>query len=175
MAADEATLARLMAQAQRGDRAAYRELLGECDLWLRRFYGRKAHPDTLEDLVQETLISLHRKRASWDSDRAFLPWLAAIARYRWLDHLRRVYRAPEAELAVEPAVESEEDAVGARLGVDRLLGTIPEAQALAIRLTKIEGLSVAEASARSGQSESAVKVNVHRGLKRMAALIEEGT
>lgn len=170
---DEQTLARLMAAAQRGDKLAYRTLLGECDNWLRRFYARKAPPDTLEDLVQDTLISLHRKRASWDRDRAFLPWLAAIARYRWLDHLRKLYRTPEAELVEKPAVASEEDAIGARLGVERLLSGIPEPQALAIRLTKIDGLSVAEASARSGQSESAVKVNVHRGLKRMAAAIED--
>jgi RNA polymerase sigma-70 factor (ECF subfamily) len=36
-------------------------------------------------------------------------------------------------------------------------------------LTKLEGLSVAEAAARTGASESAIKVQVHRGLKRLAA------
>ena len=33
---------------------------------------------------------------------------------------------------------------------------------------KLEGLSVAEAAARTGMSESAVKVGIHRGLKRLA-------
>ena len=38
-------------------------------------------------------------------------------------------------------------------------------------LTKLEGLSVAEAALQSGASESAIKVQVHRGLKRLAALV----
>jgi RNA polymerase sigma-70 factor (ECF subfamily) len=40
----------------------------------------------------------------------------------------------------------------------------------AIRAMKVEGLSVAEAATRSGMSESAIKVSVHRGLKALAAL-----
>ena len=40
-------------------------------------------------------------------------------------------------------------------------------------LTKIEGLSVAEAAQRSGASESAIKVQVHRGLKRLALLVKD--
>ena len=41
----------------------------------------------------------------------------------------------------------------------------------AISATKVEGLSVSEAAARSGMSESAVKVSVHRGLKALASLV----
>ena len=40
-------------------------------------------------------------------------------------------------------------------------------------LTKMEGLSIAEASGQTGVSSAAIKVQVHRGLKRMAALIRE--
>ena len=45
----------------------------------------------------------------------------------------------------------------------------------AIVRTKLEGLSVAEAASLTGMSESAVKVNVHRGLKALAAAIKEAT
>jgi RNA polymerase sigma-70 factor (ECF subfamily) len=41
----------------------------------------------------------------------------------------------------------------------------------AIECVKLDGLSVAEAAGRCGMSESAVKVNVHRGLKALAASI----
>lgn len=174
MVVDDETLARLMALAQQGDKQAYRALLGECEAWLKRYYARKIAPDALDDLVQDTLMSLHRKRASWDPSRPFLPWLAAIARYRWVDQLRKAYRARETELNEELAADPADPAVAAKIGLERLLGLIPEGQALAIRLVKIEGLSIAEASARTGQSESLVKVNIHRGMKRMAAAIEEG-
>ncbi|MEM8695816.1 MAG: sigma-70 family RNA polymerase sigma factor [Pseudomonadota bacterium] len=173
MVADDETLARLMALAQGGDKQAYRTLLGECETWLKRYYARKIGPHVLDDLVQDTLISLHRKRASYDPSRAFLPWLAAIARYRWIDHLRKAYRAKEVELNEELAADPSDPAVAAKIGLERLMGLIPEKQALAIKLVKIEGLTIAEASEKTGQSESLVKVNIHRGMKRMAAAIEE--
>jgi RNA polymerase sigma-70 factor (ECF subfamily) len=173
MTADEATLARLMGLAQLGDAAAYRQLLGLCAPLIRRFYARRLPDGALDDLVQETLMSLHRKRDSWDPARPFIPWMAAIARYRWVDHLRRVYAAPEAELGDDFGVESGEAAIAARFGCDRLLAMLPEAQAGAIRATRIDGLSTAEAAERLGQSEALVKVNVHRGLKKLAALVED--
>jgi RNA polymerase sigma-70 factor (ECF subfamily) len=173
MRADEATLARLMAMSQQGDRVAYASLLEACQRWLRGYYARRIAPAQLDDLVQETLIALHTKRASWDNTRPFLPWLAAIARYRWVDHLRRLYRADETALDIDVAGIDEEPAIAARITLERLFGILPEAQARAIALVKIEGLSIAEASEATGQSESLVKVNIHRGLKKLAHMIEK--
>lgn len=173
MRADEATLARLMRLSQTGDKQAYATLLESCQRWLRGYYSRRIAPTQLDDLVQETLIALHTKRASWDASRPFLPWLAAIARYRWVDHLRRIYRADEHELHEELIGTDDEPAVAARISIDRLLGLLPPAQQRAIALVKIEGLSIAEASEATGQSESLVKVNIHRGLKKLAAMIEK--
>ena len=110
--------------------------------------------------------------ATYDPERPFLPWLAAIARYRWIDQLRKTGRAGEVELDDTLGIDSDEDSIAARLSVGRLLDQIRPEQALAIRLVKIEGLSIAEAAARCGQSEPLVKVNIHRGLKRMSALVE---
>lgn len=172
MIAEPESLARLMAATQRGDAVAYRSLLDHCEGWLRRFYARRVPIGVIDDLVQETLLSLHRKRASYDPARPFLPWLAAIARYRWVDHLRKVYRREEGPIEGDFGVESHGDSVLARLSVDRLLERITPVQCEAIRLVKIEGLTIAEASARCGQSESAVKVNIHRGVKKLAAMIE---
>ncbi len=174
MIADEPTLARLMAASQQGDKQAYTVLLTEVQLWLERYFRRRCAPAMLDDLVQEVMLAVHRKRASWDASRPFLPWLAAIARYRWVDHLRKVYRTEEDALEDHDAAEdSGEDALLARLSLERMFVQIPDKQSEAIELVKIEGLSIAEAAERSGQSESAVKVNIHRGLKKLAALVEK--
>jgi RNA polymerase sigma factor (sigma-70 family) len=173
MIADDVILARLMALSQGGDKTAYRTLLSECQTWLRRYFARRIAPGMIDDLVQDTLVSLHRKRASFDPARPFLPWLAAIARYRWIDQLRRSYRANEEELDDNLSVDPTGNAVIARISIERLLSMLPKGQASAIQLVKIDGLSVAEAAERSGQSEPLIKVNVHRGLKRLAALIEK--
>jgi RNA polymerase sigma factor (sigma-70 family) len=174
MTSDEATLSRLMRAAQAGDAQAYRQLLSLAAPLLMRWFRRKLPPADLDDLVQDTLLAVHQRRASWDPARPFLPWLAAIARYRWIDRLRRASLRTHDELFDDDiAVESGESALIGRLGCDRLLAMLPAGQAAAIRAMKIEGLSVAEAAVQLGQSESMIKVNVHRGLKRLAAAVDE--
>jgi RNA polymerase sigma-70 factor (ECF subfamily) len=173
MMAEEETLAELMRLAQGGDRQAYTALLTESQRWLERFFNRRCAPGNRDDLVQEVLIAVHNKRATYDPARPYLPWLAAIARYRWVDHLRSVYRKAEQELTDgDVPAGSEEGAMLARLSLDRMLAQLPELQARVIAWVKIEGLSIREAAARSGQSESAVKVSIHRGLKKLSALPE---
>lgn len=174
MIGDEETMARLMRAAQRGDRQSYAVLLEQSARWLRRYFHRRIAPEKLDDLVQEVLLAVHAKRSTYDPARPFFPWLAAIARYRWIDHLRVDYRRREQELVDDvPDDPRDEDAVVARISLDRLLEQLPPAQAEAIELVKIEGYSVAEASERSGQSPSLVKVNVHRGIRKLAAIIEK--
>ena len=174
MIAEEATLARLMAASQKGDKTAYNVLLSEVSMWLERYFRKRVPPHQQDDLVQDVLMAVHNKRASYDAKRPFLPWLAAIARYRWVDHLRKVYRHDAQELMDDDAAQdSEEDVVMARVSLDRLFGMIPDKQAEAIELVKIGGLSITEAAAKTGQSESLIKVNIHRGLRKLAALVEK--
>jgi RNA polymerase sigma factor (sigma-70 family) len=172
MKTDDETLARLMGRAQGGDAAAYRTVLEAAQRWLSRYFARRINPCAIDDLVQDTLASIHAKRASYDPERPFLPWLAAIARYRWVDQLRKTYRADETELTDIFGVEPEDEAVMARISIGRLLAQLPSGQARAIQLVKIDGLSIAEAAMQTGQSEPLVKVNIHRGLKKLAAMIE---
>ena len=174
MVADEPTLARLMTATQAGDRAAANVLLSEAGVWLERYFRRRVAPHQIDDLVQDVLIAFYSKRGTWDPGRPFLPWLAAIARYRWVDHLRKVYKHEAKELMEDDAVEdSEEDVVLARISLDWLFSQLPQQQVQAIELVKIGGLSIREAADKTGQSESLVKVNIHRGLKKLAALVED--
>jgi RNA polymerase sigma-70 factor (ECF subfamily) len=170
--ASEETFRRLMIKAQGGDKLCYSSLLVECEKWLRRYFARKINTAAIDDLVQETLISLHRKRASYDPDRAFLPWLAAIGRYRWIDSLRTIYRHEHDQLYEEMVADPQDEGVTAKVSLERLLAMIPPKQAEVINLVKINGLSIVEAATKTGQPESLVKVNIHRGLKKMSALIE---
>lgn len=176
MIADEQTLSMLMAAAQRGDKRAYATLLDESTRWLRRFFQRRIAPAQMDDLVQEVLLSMHRKLASYDPARPFLPWLAAIARYRWVDHLRRVYRSEEVAIdGYDFPTTADQEADAARISLERLFEQLPEGQARAIMLVKIEGQSIRDAARQCGQSEPLVKVNIHRGLKKLATLVEKAS
>jgi RNA polymerase sigma-70 factor (ECF subfamily) len=171
MKVDDETLRRAMALALDGDKAAYRLVLDQSRHWLLFYYRRRVPPQMIDDLVQETLISVHSKRQSFDPSRPFLPWLAAIARYRWVDALRKMQSAEELD-SESIASGEEESPIFARLSIGRLLSHLPARQANAIVLTRIEGHSVADAARICGQSENLLKVNVHRGLRKLAALVE---
>ena len=116
------------------------------------------------------LIACHEKHHTLDPGRPVGPWLRAIAGYKLIDFWRKRGRSP---VVFEDAdVPVEEDAM-AGMDVAALLGELPEAQAEAIRLTQIEGLTGEEASQRAGIGLSAMKLRVHRGMNRLKEIVEE--
>lgn len=161
-----------MAAAQDGHGGAYRRLLDELRRWLTGFFVRRLPPGVVDDAVQDTLIAIHDKRHTYDRDRPFKPWLVAVARYKWIDRLRSLSRTPTELLDDDIAVDGHESAVMSATVLDQLLSELKPAQQTVIRLVKLEGYSIEEASVRTGQSSSLVKVNIHRGLARMAAMVE---
>lgn len=174
MKPDEETMRRLARAAQGGDRKAYSLLLSICVTWLSRYYARRIAPAQLDDLVQETLLAVHRKLSSYEPARPFLPWLAVIARYRWIDALRKSYRNEETTIqGYEFSEAPEQEVVMAKISLETLFALLPQGQSQAIELVKIKGLSIREAAEKSGQSEALVKVNIHRGLKKLQTLVEK--
>jgi RNA polymerase sigma-70 factor (ECF subfamily) len=168
----------LMAAAQDGDGQAYERLLRACAPFVRALARRSiADADRIEDVVQETLLTMHRVRQTYDPRRPFQPWLAAIASRRTIDALRRRGRIGAHETADErayetfadPAANKQLDAHAASEEARALLDALSPAQRQALELVKVQELSLAEASAASGQSVGALKVNVHRALKVLRA------
>ena len=171
MAGGETELRALMIRGLDGDGVAHNALLTALAPLLRRFFERRMFNTSadVEDLVQETLIAIHTRRASYDRTRPFGSWAYAVARYKLIDSFRR----RKATVSIDDVgdllvTEAFDDSVGARLDVDQMLDTLPPKQARAIRATKIDGLTVEEAALRDQMSASDVKVSVHRGLKALA-------
>ena len=160
----------LMQAARDGDATAYRRLLALAAVRLRAFFGRRLPGQAdAEDLVQECLIAMHERRESHDSGRPVAPWMFAIARYKLIDHFRRSGRHAAFELG-DHLAGTDESHAGHDL--ERLLEELPAAQARAIRLTRLEGYSSAEAADATG-GVSAIKVRVHRGLARLREIVAE--
>lgn len=162
----------LMIAAQAGEAGPYRRLLAELRPWLVRYFSRRLPPSSVEDAVQETLIAIHTKRHTFSPDRPFGPWLAGIARYKWIDRLRSVGRHAADELPESLSTPDHETQVTSALALRGLLANLKPAQAEVIRLVKLDGLSIEEAATRTGQSAALVKVNIHRGLGRLAQIVE---
>lgn len=169
----------LMACAQIGDRAAYRRLLDSVTPYLRRFAARHGvHADAVDDVVQEILISLHQMRRTYSPERPFGPWLVAIASRRTVDALRRQGRALSRETPLDSDHETlsgdganlMEEAADAQV-LRALLAQLPPGQRDAVRLLKLEEMSLKEAAAATGMSVAALKVAVHRGVRTLRKLL----
>jgi len=173
----EIELRALMIRSLAGDAAAYRSLLDELTVRLRGFFRKRlaaGYAADAEDLVQETLLALHARRATYDPSKPFTAWLHAIAGYKLADHLRRRRDQPTADLAESESVAAEDVSEGAlaQLDLSRLLAAIPAGPRAWIRSVRIEGRSIAEVAARAGVSSSAVKVGIHRGLRALAGKVQ---
>ena len=162
----------LMLAGLAGEAQPYRNLLDELSGLLRAYYARRCPPGVdAEDLVQETLIAVHTRRATYDAGQPFTAWAYAIARYKLIDQLRRArlhLRAPQ-EAAEALFVEPGADAAMASRDLDAVMADLPSRTRDLIRDTRIAGLSTREAAQKHDMSESAVKVAVHRGLKALGA------
>lgn len=171
----ERRLQELLVCALGGDAAAYQRFLQALTGHLRAFLRKRLAglPDDVEDLVQETLIAVHNQRHTYDPAQPVTAWLHAIAKYKLVDLLRRrsrheAYNDPfDDEHEIFAARDDHADE--ARRDVMKLLEELPERQRAALTCMKLEGLSVVETAKRTGMSESAVKVTVHRALKALAA------
>jgi RNA polymerase sigma factor (sigma-70 family) len=162
---------RLMVEARAGDAQAYEQLLRELDAWLRRYYARRLPHPAADDARQEALLAIHAKRHTYVESRPFGAWVTAIARYKWVDRVRDASRFSAVSLGEEIPIPDHEDAAISAAALDHLLGLLKPAQESVIRLVKLKGFSIARASGATGQSTSLVKINIHRGLKKLATLV----
>jgi RNA polymerase sigma-70 factor (ECF subfamily) len=170
-----------MRQALDGDQAAYRCLLSAVASRLRvQMRGRLARWGATdiepEDVVQETLLAIHLKRHTWDRVERFEPWLAAVARNKLIDALRR--RGRRVELPIEDFEETLADEGSGNesdaLDVSRLLVQLPDRQQQIVQLVAVEGQDVRTVAQRLQMSEVNVRVSLHRSLKALAALYRKG-
>jgi len=157
-----------------GDAVAYGIFLRELTAHLRSFLRRRLAglPEEVEDLLQELLLAVHNKRHTYDPKQPLTAWVQAIARYKLVDLLRRRSRT---DVLTDPLDEEDQvfatttnDHAEAQYDVAKLLRGLPERQRLPILYVKIEGASVTDTAIRTGMSESAVKIGIHRGLKALA-------
>jgi RNA polymerase sigma-70 factor (ECF subfamily) len=163
----------LMAAAQAGNGGAYNRLLTELSGWLQRYYSHRVPVAQVDDLVQEALVAVHSRRHTYEAGRPFRAWLAGIARYKWIDRLRSNSRDRSEPMGDhDPGVDDHGSEVLSRIALASLLNRLKPAQARAIQLVKLDGLSVEEAAAASGQSVSLIKVNIHRGVARLADFLK---
>ena len=155
----------LVAAAREGDRGAFAELYTR--------YGRMVYGVLLarvrwaeaEDLVQDVFLTALRRLSTLRDASAFGGWLAAIARNRATDHLRRAR-----EVATEDCDSLVDEGPRRRaLAILEVIQALPEAYRETLTLRLVEGMTGPEIAARTGLTPASVRVNLHRGMKQLRA------
>ena len=175
----------LMAATQRGDRAAYETLLRDCVPFIAAIARRRGvPPDRADDVVQETLLTIHRARATYDPRRSFDAWLRVIVERRAIDVLRQAYRHGARGVYAPLAYDNHADEdVNLAAGIERrenagwvqaAVAELPKSQRDAVRHLMLEEKSLDDAAALTGRSKGSLKVNLHRALKALRLKFDPG-
>ena len=176
-AEQELRSADLMRSAQAGDQAAYASLLVLLTSTTRQFArARLGAVPWIDDVVQETLLAVHRARHTYDPRRPFAPWFYAVASNRMVDVIRRERRVTSHESTSdevpEPVVEpgSSRDDIDVE-AIHAAVASLPPRQREVIEALKFRDQSVREVAGRLSMTESAVKVTAHRGYRALKRLL----
>lgn len=175
----------LIERCKRGDQAAWNELVAathrEVYTLCLRILG---NPDDAAEATQDAYLKVWRGLSGFRGEAQFSTWLyrvasnTAISKHRGRSRRRsRETEAVETRLEQVPGPVSVEDAAGARLEVAALeaaLARLPEIYRDAVVLRDVYGYSIEEVASQLKISETATKVRVHRGRKRLKEIVYAG-
>lgn len=164
--------------AQAGDEEAFRFLYRNLQPGLLRYLTALVGADA-EDVASETWLQVSRDLPTFAGGE-FRAWTVTIARNRAMDHLRRQRRRPSLPVPVQALSELAGDAdtaerAGETLGTEAalaLIATLPPREAEAVLLRAVVGLDAETAGRVLGRRPGAVRTAAHRGLRRLAALMQ---
>jgi RNA polymerase sigma factor (sigma-70 family) len=166
-----------MRAAVAGDSGAYRKFLHAVAPYIRAIARSRCRrlgilESEAEDIVQEVLLTIHLKQGTWDPSREIGPWLTAIARHKIIDVFRK--RGRRIEVPIEDVMDSLQaegelpELLPREIGA--LVGKLTCQQQEIVRSISIGGASIAETAKRLKMTEGALRVSLHRALKKLGAL-----
>ncbi|MEU3914064.1 MULTISPECIES: RNA polymerase sigma factor [unclassified Streptomyces] len=180
MLGDDAELTAAVLAAQDGDESAFRTVYRAVHPRLLGYVRTLVGDGDAEDVTSEAWLQIARDLASFtgDADR-FRGWAARIARNRALDHIRMRGRRPavggdETELTGRAADSDTYGEAMEALSTGRtmaLIAQLPQDQAEAVVLRVVVGLDAKSAAETLGKRPGAVRTAAHRGLKKLAELL----
>ena len=182
---EDEVLRALMIAAQGGDKASYAKLLSACEPLIRR-NARRVGADAawIDDIVQETLLTLHGARQTYDPSRSFTAWLTTISQRRAIDAMRRSGRRKRREVHAPVEYENHADPLADASSswreaaqaheLERAVSELTAGQKQAVELLAMQGRTLAEASTETGRTKGALKVNFHRAMEALRRRVGGG-
>jgi len=153
----------LVMAAQGGDRDAFGRLYERFGPMVHGVLLTRVPYGEVDDLVQDVFLSAFQRLSTLRAPGAFGGWLAAIARNRAVDYHRR----PRVEQMADdiPAADARPQAEAR--AVLAVIQSLPAAYRETLVLRLVEGMTGQEIADRTGLTPASVRVNLHRGMKRL--------
>lgn len=180
---EDSTFLDVLSRAKGGDEAAFAELWRANNPGLLRFLAGLSSEDDARDVASTVWLEVVRKLSAFEGDAiGFRAWIFTIARSRLID-LRRARRRrittvtsdsdhrDQADDASDPSQIIDDHA--ATQEAIALISRLPAKQAEVVLLRVVADLDVDTVAAMLGKSTGVVRVLSHRGLKRLAELLQE--
>lgn len=171
----------LMRLAQSGDKKAYAALFRAITPFIKAFVAKRISNMTdVDDVVQDTLLSIHYSGHTYDTKRSFKVWMFTIARNRLNDYLRRNYKNRTfTEISLDDLtfeIPADDVTEGPKQSeyLNKILDLLPEKQKEIVSMMKIEGYTAEDTAKKMNMSVSAVKVAAHRAYKLLAVKLGKG-
>lgn len=141
---------------------------------LHRFAGTMLlDRDAIDDVVQESLISVVESIGTYGGGSKFTTWAHTIVKRRVVDHLRR--QRESAPLAEEDSpVARMSSVIATRTSIEDSLARLPQLYRQPVVLRDIQGLPYAEIASTLGRSVGTVKSQISRGRALMAGVLRAG-
>ena len=165
----------LLAQAQKGDQESYKKFLEEIIPIIEKMIHFKIfNSSDVPDIVQITLLNIHKSLETYDKSKSALTWVKAIAHYKILDYIRKKSKLDEKEeLTFDGDVTNFSSPENNTIEIPKILDQLPDKLREALVLVKIEGYSSKEAAQKLDIKEEAVRARVSRAIKQLKKIREK--
>ncbi len=157
-----------------GDKKAYAELLGITEKIAYNYLKSRVKDfDSIDDVVQEILISVHKALHTYQPSMPFEPWVYSIINFRFKDYLRKVYRTAEVstvdldDVSHLLSTKSDEGKIENEDAVDKALQCLKDKERMIVEALYLEGMSAKEVADKMILTVSDVRTTAHRALKKL--------
>jgi RNA polymerase sigma factor (sigma-70 family) len=133
--------------------------------------------DDAADLVQATFLTAMERAASFDRDRAVLPWLAGVLAMHARKLRERRARGPVLDPVERASEHTPERELGERefaAAVDRAVAEMPANYGQLVRRHVVDGLPPRELARELGLNPATARARLHRGLKMLRRALPAG-
>jgi RNA polymerase sigma-70 factor (ECF subfamily) len=162
-------IARWVQEARRGSQSAYAQLYRRFAPLVHGILLGRVRPAVADELTQECFALAFARLAQLRDGQHFGAWIAVIARRMPKDDAGR--DLGDGDIAEVASTEATPEQRAETERVLRAIACLPQAYRETLVLRLAEGLSGPEIAALSGLTPESVRVNLHRGMEKLRALL----